>query len=223
MNNYYKLGYKAIVGFSGLGFLALFLSFYSREIVTNEDGLIEWTSALAHLFSSITALILYKWSKYKWISIFWILFSFVCFGEEISWLQRQIQYSIPEIENQNSQREVNFHNLKIFGNERIVSEDGKVGLNYKIFFSTQILFQMGMVVYFLIIPVLSKFSHFFQGTFPTFSHQFLWTFWLLVTLSFVLSMYQTFNTRNTYAETRECLYAVFIFLHQPLLLNSRKS
>lgn len=100
--------------------------------ISEEDGLIETTSALAFLVASIFFLLSIFRSKSirsakniylaSIFTICWGLFSLLCFGEEISWGQRLFGFELEQenrVENyhviegvfQNIQNETNLHNM----------------------------------------------------------------------------------------------------------------
>lgn len=193
-----------------------------ENIKISEDGIVEWASAIFHLASSVIAFYFLRKSNFKWLSVFWIIFSFFCFGEECSWLQRQIGYSVPQVEENNKQGEFNFHNLEIFESKKLMSRDGKFQFDYRIFLTSQFLFLLGLFAYFLIIPVLRNYFIILQKYFPHIPTHFLFSFWFLVLLSFVLGNGKSIPVRHSLAETRECLFAVFIFMHQKFLKISEK-
>ncbi|MFZ1705247.1 MAG: hypothetical protein WAT79_12945 [Saprospiraceae bacterium] len=202
-------------------FIALFF-WFSKDIssLTREDGLIEWMSAICYICSTIFALYFYRKSLYPSLTIFWIIFSIICFGEETSWLQRQLNYSVKSIEKHNLQEEFNFHNLKYFGKGRTLDQEGNLTFNTELIFSTQVLFQLGLLVYFMLLPAIRSKSVFIQHHFPKIPNYFLFVFWTLVIISFALSYVTSLPVRNGIAETRECLYAFFILIHLPFLLSN---
>ncbi|MFM2394384.1 MAG: hypothetical protein RLZZ546_2366 [Bacteroidota bacterium] len=214
MNFNFIFNRRNIVCISFIFVLIFITYFFSENIKIKEDGFIEWMSAIFHLSSAYIAIIIYKTSNYKILSCFWILFSIFCFGEECSWLQRQLKYSIPEVEERNRQGEFNIHNLEIFESQRLVSKEGNFQFNYKILFSSQFLFLIGLFIYFLIIPICLNYFDFLQKYFPPIETKFLFIFWTLFILSYFLSINKSYVMRNTFAETRECVFSAFIFLHQ---------
>jgi hypothetical protein len=201
-------------------FLLVFVA-NRKTIITTEDHLIEWLSAIFYISSFFLGIYIYKRSSYKLVLISLILLSFVCFGEETSWLQRQLNYSVAAVESQNTQNEFNIHNLKFFSNERVIQTDGKIEFSYKVFLSSQMLFQVVLLFYFGIIPFLKHFKiPFIVDLFPVFQKEFLASFWILVIASFILAYNLPLELRNGVAETRECLYAFFLFYSNYFFVES---
>ena len=130
----------------------IFVSSEKLNSLTKEDGVVESIGALFLLTSAVLFFITFlkdrdsndlfiiKTSKNYFFLFFAILF-FFAFGEELSWGQRIFNLKAPEILDEiNYQREINFHNLKIF------SEFGLLNANH-------IATLLG-VTYCLIIPLL---------------------------------------------------------------------
>jgi len=202
-------------------FVILFFWFANEATsLTKEDGVIEWVSAFFYIGSAIAAMMFFSKSFYKWLSVFWIIFSIFCFGEETSWLQRQLGYSVPWVEQNNLQQEFNFHNYKIFGSGKALDKQGNPEFDISLFFSAQMIFQAGLLIYFLMIPLLRNKIILIRRFFPEIPSGFLFVFWFLVILSFLLSFQSEQMIRNGLAETRECLFAFFIMAHQPFFIFS---
>jgi len=143
-----------------LGIVFVFVTigvYMSRQDLTwyegfyvKEDGLIEWLTVVALFVSGVScfyrAKILASFRSPLFISCL-VLYGFVCFfglGEEISWGQRLFDWKSPEFfMSNNSQMETNLHNLVIGGKK----------IN-KIIFGTML--GIGIVIYFLILPVLYR-------------------------------------------------------------------
>ncbi len=123
----------------------------------NEDGLIEYLGAFFFLISSCLLFSIFFKSSGSGNSfgklhtkrnIFYLLLGillFICFGEEISWGQRIIGWDTPGMleEITNKQKETNLHNLKIFYFGR---------------FTLVTVFTVLCLSYFILIPLMSKFS-----------------------------------------------------------------
>jgi len=94
-----------------------------------EDGIYESLAAVACLAAGLV--FLYTFVSYpkktddvveranrNWVALIFAMLLLLLFAEEISWGQRIFGLGTPEIISQNSfQREINLHNLKIFGRE----------------------------------------------------------------------------------------------------------
>jgi len=100
------------------GLTAFFLHFdtYDKSYFSwfiMEDGILEWTMAMAYLFSS--SLFFYGWYKRGFKNIWFLgyaLLFFLVFAEEISWGQRIFGIETPDALYQvNVQREMNIHNI----------------------------------------------------------------------------------------------------------------
>lgn len=134
--------------------LSIYLSYYSNsyfeQSFSAEDGIIEWSTTLLLLWSSLfllkklIALNGFKSILWKIGTLFLIIIFFFGAGEEISWGQRifNIQSNTFFLES-NSQQETNLHNLMV----------GKHSVN-KIIFGKLIV--LGLIFYLLIIPVLAN-------------------------------------------------------------------
>ncbi len=146
-----KILYPIIFLFIILGviFSRVNLQFYEGTY-TVEDGIIEWLTVLA-LFSSAVmcfyrAYILRPFREKIFIFFLVFLGLLFCFGvgEEISWGQRIFGIKSPQffVEN-NSQQELNFHNLVVSGTK----------INKLVF---GLILGIGVVSYLLIFPFLFK-------------------------------------------------------------------
>ncbi|APG26939.1 hypothetical protein A7E78_03280 [Syntrophotalea acetylenivorans] len=111
-----------LISISGIIFPSL--SEWSAKIANrnyNGEGLIEYIEALCWLCSAIIFLMIFLkyFRKNGWNMVaFWLvgfsLFSFVCFGEELSWGQHVFQFETTKIlQEYNKQNEFNVHNLNI--------------------------------------------------------------------------------------------------------------
>ena len=100
-----------------------------------EDGLVETLSAVFWLGGMACAAIAIRRGSFVRFACLWLLLCLVCPGEETSWFQRYLHYSVPAVEQASNQAEFNLHNLAVL--------PGSVA---------QQLFMAGMFVYFLVIP-----------------------------------------------------------------------
>lgn len=121
--------------------------------LTEEDGFFETIGALFFLGASIVAFLLFfkaehgndfiffKTNRNVFFAFLGLLFLFA-FGEEISWGQRIFSIPTPQVLNEiNTQREINFHNLSLF---RIVSMNR--------------LFSLFWFVYCVLFPLVNRVS-----------------------------------------------------------------
>ena len=151
---------KIIIKLLIIGTTVISLTYYFRSdlynVLIQEDGLIEYTTAVMLLLISVFLLIrLIKVGREKntmWIffNVLMILGLFFAFGEEISWGQRifSIETSDFFLEN-NLQKETNLHNLTVYG----------VKIN-KIIFSYALTLILG--TYFLFSLLLFKKNQYFK-------------------------------------------------------------
>lgn len=191
--------------------------------ITREDGFIENLTAIFYLLGFIIGIVtiskLRNNRKALLFPIIWTLLCFVFLGEETSWFQRLFNYSVPGVENVNAQNEFNFHNLAIFKGEDLFV-DGKLSklgvLNF--LKSTQNLFRIGFFSYFLLFPLLmllfKKVKHFFNKIGYIKPHNYF-TFGVIIVFgcSFVFAIISSLEKKMALAETREMLYAFFIFMY----------
>jgi hypothetical protein len=110
---------RGIVIALSLTLLAVSLSYFVFEPATlkwlaQEDGLFENFSALNWLLAAGVMFFLFTKHRNIWFLLLGILFA-ICFGEEISWGQRLLGFSGPEVIRANNfQGEFNLHNLNFF-------------------------------------------------------------------------------------------------------------
>jgi hypothetical protein len=134
----------------------------------DEDGLIENLGATFFITSSFLFFTIFFKSSGSGNSfgkfhtnrnVFYLLlgiFFIICFGEEISWGQRIIGWNTPAMmEDINIQGETNLHNLKIFYKNR----------DKPLSFNMLTLFSAFWLSYFILVPLVSKFSHRANGFF----------------------------------------------------------
>lgn len=207
----------------GLSFI-LYI-FFGNEInvdkITQEDELVEYLSALFYLIGMILAAIsIFKNKNLIVFSIIWTILCFLFLGEETSWFQRILNYSVPAVEQMNAQKEFNFHNLEIeiFKSEHLFV-DGKLNkegvLNF--FKSVQNIFRIGFFGYFLFLPILTlnKKIKILLGKLgyvkPSFA--FIFSMMSVLILSFILAVLLPEKIKMAMAETREMLYAMYISLY----------
>jgi len=186
--------------------------------LTEEDGVIESITAVFYLFGFIIGLITIFKRKRLFFPIIWTILCFLFLGEETSWFQRILNYSVPAVENVSEQNEFNLHNLNVFEGESLFV-DGKLNKNGLIgfFMSSQNMFRLGFFGYFLILPVLlfmSRFNKFMKkiGYVKT-DYKFILILCVVFGLSFILAIYSPVDTKMAFAEVREMLYAFFIFMY----------
>lgn len=187
--------------------------------LSREDGPIEYLSALFFLIGLILAFMsIFKHKKRIVLSVIWAFLCLVFLGEETSWFQRILNYSVPAVEQINEQGEFTLHNLQIFDGQGLF-EDGKISKKGIISFlkSSQNIFRLGFFGYFLILPLLSlnKIVKRLLGKvgYVKPSKNFILVLLAVLVLSFVLAVLSPEKVKMAIAETREMLYAFFIFLY----------
>lgn len=102
---------------------------YGRDLIgiswfdwfRSEDGPLEWIQFVEYAISSLIAFCIFirRKRKREINSIVWLLIAlltFVIAGEEISWGQRLLGFSVNGLSSINVQGETNFHNLPFFHN-----------------------------------------------------------------------------------------------------------
>jgi hypothetical protein len=207
----------------GVGGLLLLLAAISladpsqAEAITAEGGVVETLSCLlwlAGLAICIRALIHRRRAGRFWL-IFWGLLCLVCFGEESSWLQHYIHYETPAFMSAiNHQKEVNLHNLEIFhgGAWKDTVLSGRFDI--KSLLSSQNLFRLGLVGYFLLIPLLAKarrpaaLIRRLKIVLP--GGLFIGAMWIPIAASLVWGLASAEESKSAIAEIRELFYALFV-------------
>lgn len=214
-----------------LFFLFLALSYstpfiFSKDVVlelTREDGLFESLTAICFFMASIFFFIRFwregvrnsslhqKLKKNLFYFIFGIMFFFAA-GEEISWGQRIIGFDTPPaIKEINAQKEFNIHNLSVIQHSDFKQEHS-TPLN--VFFNFNRLFITFYVVYFIIIPIASRyhtFDDFLKNiNLPVFP---LWfgMFFMINELTCKMIVLNGFKGMRLH-EIKECVWAVIILL-----------
>lgn len=219
MNSKFDFKYIAllIISLLSLGFVW----FGEKSTVlrfTEEDGIIESTTAVFYLVGFLVGLLTIRKRKHLLLPIVWTILCFIFLGEETSWFQRILNYSVPNVEKVNVQNEFNFHNLNVFEGESLFV-DGKLNKNGVLgfFMSSQNMFRLGFFGYFLFLPILllipkfKKFRKKIGYVKPDF--QFILILCTVFTLSFILAVYSPIDKKMAFAEVREMLYAFFIFMY----------
>ena len=149
------------IGLYSIGIYSLYL-YSSDEFmiwVGEEDGVIEYLTALFFISTSILAIRLFFKTKVIWYGLLAIVF-FVGFGEEISWGQRLFGYQTPEtVNNQNIQGEFNLHNLEILDSKDF---SGSEKSGWRKFTSVQFLFNLFWFSYGIIVPLVFFYVMFLQ-------------------------------------------------------------
>ena len=185
-----------------------------------EDGAVENLTALAYLFGMLACVWAIYTGRHVRMAIVWLVLCFVFLGEEVSWFQRILGYSVPAVEAINAQGEFNLHNLG--DGAPFLSETGQFSFAFEKLLYSQNLYRAGFFVFFLIIPVavlvssrVRAFMNWWHYLRP--SNSFLLAVWSVITISFVLTAISPELTRNSIAEFREFYWAFAIFLYTWML------
>ncbi|MEM7350757.1 MAG: hypothetical protein AAF657_08125 [Acidobacteriota bacterium] len=147
-------------------FAAFGLSEPALVDLTVEDGGVEYASAFAWLLATgLCAQTLWHQLRRpaarqaRWLLVGWMALCFLCMGEEVSWGQRLIGFETPDpIFSQNRQQEVTLHNLPLFAPEGQSWRDALATgeLNPALLLNINKLFVLGMLGYFVGLPVLAR-------------------------------------------------------------------
>lgn len=205
----------------GLGsiVMAFVLRFECLLAVTREHGIIENTSAFLYVACFIfcfASLLRGNRSVAIWL---WLVLSILFLGEETSWFQSFLGYSVPAVESLNSQGEFNIHNLAFFQGGSLL--DGQ--FHWTSLLKSQNLFRLGFYGYFLVLPVLSlpKSMNKILESLGYFSPGVLFSISVLVVFSFSLlsAFFSPPELNSPLAEIRELLYAFYIALYAYICLS----
>ncbi len=126
---------------------------------TEEDGPVEWASALFWLGASVVAFCCVRrrgW-RCELATLAFAIGCFVLFGEEISWGQRVFGIQTPQaLRDANFQQEINLHNLNIFRPESVSWREAfQTGeFSWGLILNADKIFMLGYGLFFFAIPVL---------------------------------------------------------------------
>lgn len=197
----------------------LFLDEQLLVLVTSEDGAVENISALCFGLSVIYCIYNYSASKNRIGLLIWAVLCFVFLGEETSWFQRYIGYSVPFVESFNSQGEFNLHNLDIFQSRSLLEAD----FDLKEIISSQNIFRIGFLFYFLIFPIMLKVFRLYPFAaklgYRATSNSFIAILWFSMSVTILFSIFSASELRGAVAECREFMYAFFISAYVIRFLN----
>jgi hypothetical protein len=147
---------------------------------------------------------------------FWIVLSLLCFGEETSWLQHEIGFATPQsIEARNVQKEFNLHNLDILQGRKMLGE-GAAAPTLRAVLNAQTIFQLGFVLFFLVLPVLARTAVAGRlvkwARLPYPGARMMAAVWAPIVPALLLTLLTQGATRVLAAETRELFYAAAFLL-----------
>lgn len=135
-----------------VGYILLATNVNSFIVYTREDGIVEWLTVLGLMMGCIVCVrrfIRLRKLRHAWFLFVTIALAFLLFfgsGEEISWGQRILGLKSPEyFLEENTQREINFHNLMVDGVKlnKVIFTFGLIG---------------AMAIYLLVLPFLYRYS-----------------------------------------------------------------
>lgn len=218
--------------------ILLFMYFGPPDTVlslVHEDGLIEYSSALFYLITSVFCFyqLFKKPKRHKLFIGLWAVLCIIFMGEEVSWFQRVLNYDVPMIESVNKQSEFNLHNLYSLwagDSKQLVEEmisEGKYENLFKLIFHSHNLFRIGFYGYFLILPllyfwapvrkILNKLEYPKPDLILSISYM------LILILSFYLQWLAPASgiSQKALIETREMFYAFFILFYVLTYLNGK--
>jgi len=203
------------------GFTTIFYIRYGdfTSALTKEDGIIEYLSALFYLVGFFAGLISIHKNGHILFTLLWTALCLIFLGEETSWFQRLLHYSVPFIERQNAQNEFNIHNLNIFNNTSLtlaLAESDYIAF-IKALLSPRSLFQIGFFCYFSVIPVFSH-NKTINKSLSSLGYKKPDTGFIIAIIAVIFTCYSmSFNTppdvEHGLSETREMLYAYFIMTY----------
>jgi hypothetical protein len=198
------INYKLVYLMAALAGIACIVGIWMSDDVTardlsEEDALVQTLSAVAWAGGMVCcAIAILRGSFVRWAWL-WLLLCLVFMGEETSWFQRYLHYSVPVVEQASNQAEFNVHNLGAL-------PDGLA----------QGLFMLGMFGYFLALPVAltrASFRAFAARVgFPDPTIALGLAMWVPVALSY-LPVVPRAEVHHAVVETREMLVACYVLLY----------
>jgi len=196
--------------------------------LTSEDHLIENLTVAAYLVGAITAGVALWKGNFRLAAAVWLVLCVIFVGEETSWFQRAIGYSVPAVEERNSQAEFNLHNLDFLHGSKertFLDENGDIRFELKQFLTSQTLFRLGFISYFLLLPLfvlippVRRLAE--RMGLPPFDWTHLAVCWLLIAVTIPMTLMVDGSRRLAVAECRELVYALTIALYAASLLYAR--
>ena len=187
------------------------------EDFTRENGAPQRLSAFFFFVGIIWCAVAIRRKRYTRFAWLWLFLCFLFWGEETSWLQHQLGYSVPLVEKHNQQNEFNLHNLKLLHGKKMINTDGKIQFDPRKLLSAQSLFRLGFFSYFLLLPLILKLPRLKSLAdkigFPHIPGLMVICIWAPIVLSFAYAIRAEPIYRAGLAETREMVYALFICLY----------
>ena len=187
------------------------------EALTIEDGVIENATALLYFSGSVVCVIVLYRGQTRLFAAIWLVLCIIFLGEETSWFQRLLGYSVPEVEAINSQAEFNLHNIYLWHGKAFIDKYGQFNFDISFLLGSQNLFRIGFFIYFLAIPVivlirpLGRLAD--RLVYPKMATGFLVAVWTVIITSFICAAYTAPPLKSSIAEVREMFYAPTICVH----------
>jgi len=194
------------------------------EVIGLEDQLIEYLTAFLFFLGSVASGYAFLKGRHRGWAAFWCILCFLCMGEEVSWFQRVLGYSVPMVEGYSAQAEFNLHNLQVFGHGRLIGGNGGYNLSISTLLNSQNLFRLGFFVWFLALPVLTlvprlkELAERLDYVRPSIS--LLAPLWLVLAFAAILTLSTVPPVKNYVAEATEFGYAAMVFLYTLLLVRA---
>jgi len=199
-----NVNYRLVYLVAALGGIVCIVGMWMSDDVTarnlsEEDALIQTLSAVFWAAGMLCCAIAIRRLAYVCWAWLWLILCLVFLGEETSWFQRYLHYSVPAVERASNQGEFNAHNLAALPG----------GL-------AQGLFMLGMFGYFLALPLALRWRRLRPLAdrigFPASTLELGLTMWLPVALSYVPVVSRP-DVHDAVAETREMLIAFYVLLY----------
>lgn len=193
------------------------------EVIGREDQFIEYMTALLFLLGSIVSGYAFLKGQYRAWAAFWCIACFVFMGEEISWFQRILGFSVPTVEAVNAQGEFNLHNMQIFGSGRLIGAEG-YNLSIGALMNSQNLFRLGFFTWFLVLPLLTllpslrRLAERLDYVRPRLA--LLAPLWVVLVFAAVLTLSTASPIKDYIAEATEFGYSAMVFLYTLLLAQA---
>ena len=122
--------------------------------ITREDSLFENLTACFYVVGIFTCLFSIFKKTNVILACLWLFLCVLFLGEETSWFQRYLGYSVPAVESLSAQNEFNLHNLYFLQGSGLLDSSAE----YNKFINSQNIFRIGFFGYFLLLPLLYRFA-----------------------------------------------------------------
>lgn len=168
-------------------------------VLAEEDGPIETLSAALWATGVVCCVVAVRRRAFAPYNLLWLVICLASLGEETSWFQRYLGYSVPAVEQVSRQAEFNIHNLEVFP--------------YSV---SQLLYIIGLATWFLVLPLAlthpSVRAVAARLRYPDPTITFALSMWGAVAVSY-LPTAEPEVVRHAVRETREMLYSAFVLVY----------